>query len=87
MDEKQVLVPCMYPSPWKSRQISFDTPLLHLSLSGPLMRCRYYWAFSVFGKMTVVALPGSKASSPITWSITAQYSPVGRTRGAGLIGV
>ena len=31
MDEKQLLVPCISPSPWKSFPISFDMPLLNFS--------------------------------------------------------
>ena len=51
---KQVLVPCLYPIPWKIRPISFDIRLLHLSFSGPMMRCRYYWDFPVLGQMTAL---------------------------------
>ena len=51
---KQVLVPCLYPIPWKIRPISFDIRLLHLSFSGPMMRCRYYWDFPVMGQMTAL---------------------------------
>ena len=87
VDEKKVLVTCMPPSTQKSRPVSFDTPLLHFSLSGTLIRLRFYWAFTVSGQMTGLAFLGSKESSTVTWSITSQSSPSGRTRGAGLIGV
>ena len=85
--KKQVLVPCMSPSPWKICPISFDMPLLYLSFSGPLIRCRYYWAFPISGQMTALTLPGSKVSSLVTWLMTDQSSPAVRTRGSGLLGV
>ena len=87
VDQKQVLVPCMPPSPWKSCPISFDMPLLHLSFSASLMRCRYYWAFPVSGKMTALALPDCNVRLSVTWLMTAQSSPAGRTRGDCLLGV
>ena len=37
--------------------------------------------------MTALAVSGSKVSSPVTWSMTDQYYPAGRTRGSGLLGV
>ena len=85
--KKQVLVPCMSPSPWKSFPTSFDMLLLHLSFSRPLMRCRYYLAFPVSGQMTALALPGCNVSLPVTWSVNSQSSPAGRMRGAGFLGV
>ena len=75
------------PDPLESRPISFDMPLLHLSFLGPLMRCRYSWAFPVSRQMTVFAIPGCNVRLPVTWSITAHSSPSMRTRGAGLLGV
>ena len=87
VDEKKVLVPCMSLIPWKIHPLPFDTPLLHLSLLGTLIRCRYYWDFSVSRQMTVLYLPGSKVISPVTWSMDAQSSSTGSTRGSGLIGV
>ena len=51
VDEKKVLVPCLFPSPWKRRQISLDMPLLRFIFQGPC-RFRYPWALPVLGKMT-----------------------------------
>ena len=85
--KKQVLVPCMSPIPWKNRPISFETPFLHLSSSETLMRCQYSCVFSVLGQMTALALPGCNVRLTVTWSMTAQSSPTGRTRGAGLLGL
>ena len=34
VDEKQVVVPCMSPSPWKRRRISLDMPVLYFILGG-----------------------------------------------------
>ena len=51
------------------------------------MRCRYYCAFLVSGKMTALSLPGCNIRLPVTWLMTAQYSPAGRTRGDGLLGL
>ena len=87
VDEKQVLVPCMYPNPWEIRPISFDVPFLHLSFFNPLMRCQYYWTFLVLGQMNALSLPGFNVRSPVTWSMTAQSSPTGRMRGAVLLGL
>ena len=67
VDEKQVLFPCMYPSPWKSCLVSFDIPLLHLIFSGPLIRCCYSWAFIILVHMNLLSLPGSKLSLPYIW--------------------
>ena len=53
-----MLVTCMSPIPWKIFPISFDMPFLNLSYSGPLMRYRYYCAFSVSGQMSALSLPG-----------------------------
>ena len=86
VDEKQVLVSCIYPSPWKRLPISLDMPLLRFSFPGPFISCRYSWAFPVSGQMTVFSLPGSNVSLPVSWSITNQYSPAGCTRGAGFLG-
>ena len=35
--------------------------------------------------MTTLALPGRNGRLPVTWSMTAQYSPSGCTRGAVLL--
>ena len=37
--------------------------------------------------MNACALPGCKVSLLVAWSITAQYSPTGLTRGAEFMGV
>ena len=85
VDEKQVLVTYMSPSLWKSCPISFDMPLLHFSFLGPLVRYWYSWAFPVSGQMTEISLPGCNGMLPVTWSMTVQSSPDGRTRGDGLL--
>ena len=77
----------MYPIPWKSSPISFDMPFLHLSSSGPLMRCQYFCAFPISGQITELALHGFNVRFPVTWLMTAQSYPNGRTRGAGLLGL
>ena len=51
------------------------------------MRCRYSCVFPVSGKITASALPGCNARLTVTWLMTTQSSPAGRTRGAGLIGL
>ena len=51
------------------------------------MRCQYYWAFPVSGQMTALALPGCNIRLRVTWSMTAQTSPAGCTRGADLLGM
>ena len=56
-------------------------------LSGPLIGCRYSWAFPVFGQISAFVLRVSKVSSPVTWSITAQLSPTDHTRVSSLLGV
>ena len=75
----------MYPSPWKIRPISLDIPMIHFSLSGFFIRCRYFRECLVLGNMNVFTLPGFTVRLPFAWSITAQSSPDGRTRGAGLL--
>ena len=62
-------------------------PLLHLGFSGPLMRCQYYWAFTIPGQITALVLPGCNVRLTVTWSMAAQYSPAGSTRGPGLLGL
>ena len=37
--------------------------------------------------MTVFALPCCKFRLPVAWSVTFQYSPTGRTRGSGFMGL
>ena len=37
--------------------------------------------------MTALALPGCNVRQPVTWLMTAQSSPAGRTRGDGLLGM
>ena len=64
VDEKQLLVPWIYPSPWKRRPISLDMPFLHFNFSGPFIRFRYSWAFPVLGQITVFALTGCNIRSP-----------------------
>ena len=81
VNEKQVLVPCMYSSPWKNNLVSFGMPLIHFNLSRT-----YYWDFPVLGQMTVFTLPGCNIRFPASCSINAQSSTSGHTGGAGLLG-
>ena len=85
--KKQVLVPCMSLIPWKNRPISFEMSFIYLNFSGPLIRCRYSCAFIVSGNMTALSLPGCNVRLTVTWSMTAQSSPAGLMRGAGLLGL
>ena len=85
--KKKVLVTCMSLSPWKSRPISFDMPLLYLSFSGPLMSCCYSWYFPVSGKMIALSLPVCNIMLPVTWLMTAKSSLAGIKRGVGLLSV
>ena len=62
-------------------------PFLHLSFSGPLMRCRYSFVFPISGQMTALSLPGCDIRFPFTWSMTSQSSPSGLARGSGLLGL
>ena len=66
--------------------ISFNMHLLHFILSGPFIRCRYSWGFAVSGQMNAFSLLGCKVSFLVAWSITAQPSPYGLTRGSGFLG-
>ena len=80
-----MLVSCMSHSPWKRRTISLDMPLIHFSFFGAFIRCRYSWAFPVFGQMTVFSLPGCKVRFPVAWSITTHSFPDERTSGDVLL--
>ena len=62
-------------------------PLLHLSSSGPLIRFQRSCEFPVLGQMTSLALPSCNGRLTVTWLMTAQSSPAGRTRGAEFLGV
>ena len=75
----------MSPIPWKKRLILLYTHFTNLSLLGPFTRCQYYWDFPASGKINMYTIPGFRVRSPISWSITAHYSPAGSTRGAGLL--
>ena len=73
--------------PWERCPILLDIPLLHFSLLGTFLRCRYSWALPVLGHMTAFNITGCRVRLPFVCSITAQYSPSGRTGGADLMGV
>ena len=85
VDEKQVLVPYMSPSPWKNRPISLDMRLIHFNVSVTFSRFWYSWTFPVSGQMTAFSIPGCKVRLTFAWSINDQYSPAGRTEGAELL--
>ena len=51
------------------------------------MRCWYSCTFPVSGQMTALALPGCNSRFMVTWLMTTQSSPAGRTRGSGLLGL
>ena len=40
---KHVYVPSMYMIPWNIQPISLDMEVNHFVLSGPFIRCMYYW--------------------------------------------
>ena len=85
VDKKQVLVPWISPITWKRHPLFLETSLLYLSLLGTFTRFRNYWVLTVLGQMTAFTITGCRVRSPVSWSINAQSSPYGRTRGAGLM--
>ena len=73
--KNHVLVPSMSCIPWKRRPISFPNALVHFGLSGPFIRCLYYWGFPISGNITAFIRHGCIVTSPVVLLVCAQYSP------------
>ena len=86
VDEKKVLVTLMISVTWKRRPVLLGMPLIHFILLGTLTRCHYSWDFSVLGHTTALKITGCRVRLSFCWSITAQFSLAGLTRGVGFMG-
>ena len=85
VDEKQLLVTLMSPTPWKIRTVFLDIPLLYFSLLGIFVKFRCSLVLPVSGQMTALNMSDCRVIFPVFWSITAQSSPYRPTRGSGLM--
>ena len=65
--KKQVLVTWIFPSTWKRRPISLGMNLLHFSLSGIFIRCKYSWVFPVSGQMNTFTITVCKVRLAVAW--------------------
>ena len=56
VDEKQLLVPWIYPSPWKRRPISLDMPFLHFNFRAPSLGSGILGPFLFWGRLPCLPL-------------------------------
>ena len=50
------------------------------------MKCSYSCSLHMLGHTTVFIMPGCRLKFPVSWLITSQASPDGRTRGSVFLG-
>ena len=87
VDEEASVIFLYVSNPLKNLSNLIWHALATFEFSGTLMRCRYYCAFPVSGRMSALNLPSCNVRLPMTWLMTAQSYPSGHTRGASLLGL